>query len=216
MLHEGNVLACIQLVDNVSISTSTNFMIHVLIDPNDGSRYTVTDDFTDFQKAVISMATLSDEMKRQLASQKIEFEDMQLEFMDVRRIAQEAGEALEQAQEIANNALHTSQEALNTILGFENLAEEAKNSAQEAKDSAAQVTEEIQGIKDRLDADEQITEAIREVAQSAKEIAEAIQEQDCSCGVSEEELNAAIEQAKTEIAQSTDDRVAELLSIKEW
>ena len=53
MLYEGNVLACIQIVDEVSISTSVNFTIHVLIDPNDGSNFEETDDFTEFQKGIL-------------------------------------------------------------------------------------------------------------------------------------------------------------------
>ena len=75
MLYEGNVLACIQLVDSVSIATSTNFMIHVLIDPNDGSRYTATDDFTEFQNAVISLTTLSDEMQHQINDLQKKFKE---------------------------------------------------------------------------------------------------------------------------------------------
>ena len=50
MLYEGNVLACIQLVDEISIATSVNFMIHILADPNDGSDFEATDDFSEFQK----------------------------------------------------------------------------------------------------------------------------------------------------------------------
>ena len=217
MLYEGNVLACIQLVDSVSIATSTNFTIHVLIDPNDGSRYTATDDFSVFQKAVINMTSLSEAMKEQMANQKIEFEDMQLEFMDIRDVAQNAGSAAEQAQEIAENALQVSENALNTIVGLTDVATEAKNIAQETKDSVANIETQVQELSDRLDNDEQIAEAIREVANTAKEIAEAIQEKGCcDCGVTEEEMAEAIEAAKEDVSAQINNTIADMLTIRDF
>lgn len=44
MLAEGHVLANIQLVDDVSTATSTNFIIHVLADPHDGFDSVTPDD----------------------------------------------------------------------------------------------------------------------------------------------------------------------------
>lgn len=214
MLYEGNVLACIQIVDNVSIATSTNFTIHVLIDPNDGTRYTATDDFSEFQKAVVNMATLSDEMKCQMANQKIEFEDMQLEFMDVRRIADEVENIATEAKQIAETSLQTSQNALNTIINLTTIATEARDIAQETKESVAQIEEQVQELSNRIDNDEQITQAIKEVADSAKEIAEAIQEQEPCCGVSEEEMNAAIDSAKEDILSQSEQKMAEYFTIK--
>jgi len=198
MLYEGNVLACIQLVDSVSIATSTNFMIHVLIDPNDGSRYTATDDFTEFQNAVISLTTLSDEMQHQMADQKAEFEDMQLEFMDVQRIAQESENVSTQAREIADQALITAREALNTIVDLTDVARDARDIAQEAKDDVAQANQEIDELKERMDREENVVTAINNVAESALEIAKAIEERQC-CGISEEEMNEAINAAKDEM-----------------
>ena len=205
MLYEGNVLACIQIVDSVSIATSTNFTIHVLIDPNDGSKYTATDDFSEFQKAVINMTSLSEVIKQQMINQKIEFEDMQLEFMDVRRISHNAEDISQQAREIADNAFQTSQETLNTILDLTTVATEARDIAQEAKESVAQVENQVQDLSDRLDNNEQITEAIREVAESAKEIAETIAERECCCGVKEEEMIAAINEAKQDVLSNLND-----------
>lgn len=216
MLYEGNVLTCIQIVDSVSIATSTNFMIHVLTDPNDGSRYTATDDFSEFQKAVINMTVLSDEIKQQMASQKIEFEDMQLEFMDVRKVAGDANSIAEEARAIAEQALQTSQSALNTIIDLTTIATEARDTAQEAKDSVAQVEVEVQELSDRLDNNEQITQAIKEVAESAKEIAEAIAEKECCCGVKPEEMEAAIGEAKQEVLDQTGTELMNALTIREF
>jgi predicted nucleic acid-binding Zn-ribbon protein len=105
MLYEGDVLACIQIVDGVSIATSTNFMIHVLINPNDGSSYTESDDYSDFQKAVISLTNVLDRARKQMTDQKIEFEDMQLEFMRVRATADEALAKIESFEALAQEVL---------------------------------------------------------------------------------------------------------------
>lgn len=101
MLYEGHVLACIQLVDNVSIATSTNFLIHVLQDPNDGSRFTATDDFSLFQEAVINLTNLADDVQAQM-------EEYETEFEEIRATAETAQEIAEEAREIAENALATA------------------------------------------------------------------------------------------------------------
>lgn len=97
MLHEGNVLACIELVDDISISTSTNFLIHILADPNDGSSYIESDDYSDFKKMVIRITSLEDEMREQLNQQKEEFDAMKDEFENTKETAHEAYTIAEQA-----------------------------------------------------------------------------------------------------------------------
>lgn len=77
MLQEGDVLCCIELVDDVSIVASTNFKVHVLYDPNDGETYVYSDDFSLFQEAVINLTTLSSQMTDQMEQQKKDFELMQ-------------------------------------------------------------------------------------------------------------------------------------------
>lgn len=76
MLKAGDVLCCVELVDNVSIAQSTNFLVHVLSDPNDGSSFVVSDDFTLFQNAVIRLNCIGDQMRNQMTQQRIEFNDM--------------------------------------------------------------------------------------------------------------------------------------------
>lgn len=98
MLHEGHVLACIQLVDSVSITSSTNFLIHVLVDPNaDGSDFIASDDYTLFQEAVINLTNLENEVRT-------EFADMQSEFDDIK--------------ETAENAENTAQAAMNNFANY--------------------------------------------------------------------------------------------------
>ncbi len=97
MLFEGHVLANIQLVDNVSIATSTNFIIHVLLDPNDGSDFVASDDYSAFQEAVINLTNLegrvqdqldeaiaqNEEQREQMEQQRAEFENMQSVFDEI-------------------------------------------------------------------------------------------------------------------------------------
>lgn len=90
MLHEGDVLCCIELVDSVSIASSTNFTVHVLSDPNDGSAFVVSDDFSAFQNAVIHLASLGDKMKTQMEEQRKEFEEWTKSTEEIKKIATDA------------------------------------------------------------------------------------------------------------------------------
>ena len=55
MLHEGTVLASIELVDEISIAASTNFQIKVLSDPWGDFNFEDTEDFSVFQDAVVKL-----------------------------------------------------------------------------------------------------------------------------------------------------------------
>lgn len=90
MLHEGDVLCCIEMVDSVSIVQSTTFLVHVLTDPNDGSGFVVSNDFSEFQNAVIQLNCIADQMKDQMLQQKLEFEDMTLQFGEIKEKADAA------------------------------------------------------------------------------------------------------------------------------
>lgn len=70
MLREGTVLCRLEMVDEVSVSPSTNFSVHVLQNPNDGSDFVVSNDYSDFQQAVIDLTTVKDEVLDELAYQK--------------------------------------------------------------------------------------------------------------------------------------------------
>lgn len=52
MLCEGDVLARIELVDDISIAASSNFTIKVLADPWDGSDWIKNDDLSEFKIAM--------------------------------------------------------------------------------------------------------------------------------------------------------------------
>ena len=78
MLHEGDVLAHIELVDNISVSTSTNFIIHVLADPWDGTDWIEDDDLSEFKKALGKIeenTQMLERIKEILALNDIEIEE---------------------------------------------------------------------------------------------------------------------------------------------
>ena len=176
MLHEGNVLACIQLVDEVSIATSTNFMIHVLSDPNDGSDYELSDDFSDFKKMIIRISCLEKQMKDQMETQKIEFEDMQLEFQQVRKTALDAEQIATEAKEIAEAANEAAAQAL--------------TATEEFSSTLGELNEQVNNIQEE-------TENAKTMAQEAKTIAEEAKEEASHTKDYTEEIEAAKEEAKT-------------------
>ena len=90
MLHEGDVFCCIELVDSVSIASSTNFLVHVLSDPNDGSTFVVSDDFSAFQNAVINLASIGDKMEKQMEEQRKEFKEWTKETETIKKVAADA------------------------------------------------------------------------------------------------------------------------------
>lgn len=90
MLHEGDVLCCVELVDSVSIASSANFLVHVLSDPNDGSAFVVSDDFSAFQNAVIHLTSIGDKMEKQMEEQRKEFKEWTKETEKIKKVAADA------------------------------------------------------------------------------------------------------------------------------
>lgn len=60
MLHEGDVLANIELVDDISVSSSVTFNIHVLAEAWDGKDWIEEDSFDEFKKAMIKAKQAED------------------------------------------------------------------------------------------------------------------------------------------------------------
>lgn len=189
MLYEGNVLACIQIVDEISISTSVNFIIHVLIDPNDGSTFEATDDFTEFQNAVISLATVEDQAEQQMQEQKTEFENMQLLFEEVVTTAEEAKSIAEEAKQISENASETATEALETTEGFTALVEEIQEKEQKNTNDIADVKETADRALDKANT---VENSISSVEESITEVTDNIA--NINSGLTEEEVIELIRQ----------------------
>lgn len=108
MLHEGDVLCRIEVVDEISIAPSTNFIVHVLADPDDGSNFVVSDDYTIFQQAIVDMNSAAEKAEQQLKEQAEEFDGMRQEFSSMK---QDVSVALDKA----NQAFDMAQEALDQI-----------------------------------------------------------------------------------------------------
>lgn len=108
MLHEGDVLCCIKLVDDISIVQSTNFIVHVLSDPTTGENFITSDDYSVFQTAVINMNYISQKMVHLMEDQEKEFSQMKDDFFDMK-------EQIEEATDKANQAYDLAQEALDQI-----------------------------------------------------------------------------------------------------
>lgn len=204
MLYEGNVLACIQIVDSVSIATSTNFTIHVLIDPNVGQTYTETDDYSDFQKMVIQISSLSDRMENQLIDQKIEFEDMQLEFMRIRRIAVEAEENTRLAREYAEQALETTQTFQEILQSIQDLAAAAQVTATEAKEIAEDQNNAVVTLQNQVS---EIERRLRAVADQTQNLQNFIDNWDTA--ILDTDVQPLIDAAKTEIMNTLEQHIEE-------
>lgn len=105
MLHEGDVLCCVEIVDDISISPSNNFIVHVLADPDNGSKFVVSDDYSIFQNAVIEMNSATEKAEQQLQEQKEEFENMRTEFDAMKEDIAQAAEKADEAYNMAQDAL---------------------------------------------------------------------------------------------------------------
>ena len=53
LLHEGDVIATIELVDEISVAASTTFSIHVLADPWEGTQWFEEDDLSEYKETMI-------------------------------------------------------------------------------------------------------------------------------------------------------------------
>ena len=102
MLSEGDVTACIELVDDVSIATSVTFNIHVLSDPYITEKFTNSDDFTVFQNAVIDMNSATDKANEQIQNQACEFANLKIDIKDILREAIRATRDANNAADIAS------------------------------------------------------------------------------------------------------------------
>lgn len=105
MLHEGDALCNIEIVDDISIAPSTNFIVHILSDPADGSTFIVSDDYSIFQQAVIDLTSTNEKALEQIESQKQEFDQIKNDFSEMQEKVNEAYDQSTKAYELAQDAL---------------------------------------------------------------------------------------------------------------
>lgn len=90
MLFEGTALCRIELVDNISVTPSVNFLVKILSNPNDGSTFVESDDFSVFQQAILDGNHFVEEMKQKVEEQKLDITEIQNIANEAIQIAQEA------------------------------------------------------------------------------------------------------------------------------
>ena len=129
MLHEGNVLACIQLVDGISIASSTNFIIHILGEPDTGEDFLALDDYSDFKRMIIEISSLKEEMREQIDAQEEEFNGMREEFAGMQ-------EEFEYVKTDVKEALDKANQAIETADTMSEVAQQAKDLALDANETA--------------------------------------------------------------------------------
>ena len=84
MLHEGDVIATIELVDEISVAASTTFSIHVTADPWDGENWIEEDDLTEFKQAIVRAQHLQQEIddSHEIINQTLEELKKMHDFID--------------------------------------------------------------------------------------------------------------------------------------
>ena len=95
----GEVICDVELVDDISISPTQTFLVHILEDPHDGSNFVVSDEFTVFQQAVIHLTTLADKVEEQIENEAARFEEMENDFKEIQ---EESERVFEKAQEVVD------------------------------------------------------------------------------------------------------------------
>jgi hypothetical protein len=103
MLREGNVMCCIELVDDVSIAPTQNFHVHVLSDVHDGHNFVVSDDYSVFQQAVIDLNDAAKRVEEQMSAQKAEFDSWREDIDSIKDTADLAYQYAQKAVDIAEN-----------------------------------------------------------------------------------------------------------------
>lgn len=75
MLDEGSVLACLKVIDEISIDCSTNFLINILSDPNSSKVLEDSPNYTLFKQAALNLNNLQEQGEEQLKTQQQKFEE---------------------------------------------------------------------------------------------------------------------------------------------
>lgn len=112
MLHEGKVLARIELVDKFSIAASTNFEINILYNPNQDETFTESEDFGVFQQAIVDLTGKIDDTRQMLEDTRDTVEDLSELFEQAKEFYKKMEEEFEQRDQKIDDALQTSYNAM--------------------------------------------------------------------------------------------------------
>lgn len=116
MLHEGTVLARLELVDSVSIAASTTFEINILYNPNEDESFTMSDDYGVFQEAIVQLTEKVNQTTSMLEDTKQTVEDLQELFNQVQEFYLIIKKEQKKNKKIIKTTLDTSYHALATAM----------------------------------------------------------------------------------------------------
>lgn len=122
LLHEGEVLARVELVDGISIAASRTFEINVLTDPNQEQDFTDSDDYTLFQEAILTLTERINQTAEILEHTEITVKDLNELFCQVQHMYNKMkhdqhknNKMVHTALDTSYNAIFTAMEALNRL-----------------------------------------------------------------------------------------------------
>lgn len=137
LLREGNVLACLKFIDDISISVSTNFVIRVLSDPNEAIDFEDNDDYSVFKQAAMDLQSTNTRAIELLEEQNREFRKILDWFYqaqeDLRNIITEQTGIIPEGYDTVIDYLDTSQEDQN-ITHTEMIDKAQAEAIEESKD----------------------------------------------------------------------------------
>lgn len=117
MLHEGNVLACLKIIDEISISTSTNFNIKILSDPNAVEDFEDNENYNIFKQAALELNNTDLLMKEQLKEYKEKFENALEELKSLE----------DKLDEIINNKIGEIPKEYSNVIAYLDANQESQN-----------------------------------------------------------------------------------------
>lgn len=76
MLDEGTVLACLKIIDEISIDCSTNFLITVLSDPNSIQDLDENNNYTIFKQAALELNNTNENFKNKIEDWQSKYNEL--------------------------------------------------------------------------------------------------------------------------------------------
>lgn len=171
MLREGDVDCVIELVDDISIYSTNNFIVHVLKSPHDGEHFIPEDDFTVFQEAIIALNKTIKDAKHMMRRMREQFSHFETEIDNISDIASGAKEKAidvenrlkrhidisdgehaairEEIQNVSTSLTETINSIQNSLSDqIQNLSETTAASLSELNEK---ITTEISGVTSKVD-----------------------------------------------------------------
>jgi len=199
MLTEGDVTCTIELVDDVSIVSSNNFIVHVLKNPHDGGGFIPSDDYTIFQEAVIALNRTMKDAQHMMRRMRNEFSNFERQIDNIEDIADGAKAKAMDVEERLRNHIALSDEEHELF----------KQQIEELQNTAGEVTTQLQTINETISTiQQQQAEDIQTLNTSIETLAEnvnsSITELTNTVSENKQELDNKITETSNSIAAIND------------